>query len=496
VNDDAASLLARLAPSLGERLAAAAGLARRMGVALYLVGGSVRDLVQGRESPDLDLVVEGDGLAFAARLAAELGGTLRTHEGFLTAVVFDRAGLALDVATARSEIYRAPAALPEVQPGTLAADLLRRDFTVNTLAIDLGARPPVLVDLHGGRRDLERGVLRVLHDGSFVDDPTRVLRGVRLERRLGLRLDAEAERLARAAVAQGVFARLSGGRLRDELARLLDEPAVGLPGVERLAGLGLLAVLHPRLALDERTRGRIQAALGALDELGQLEGFTPAALEAGAPESGSGDPATGGRRVGKSGRAPGIASAKRWRVILMALIADLAAGEREEAADRLLLAGDERRLIVGFPDRLATARRGLHREAAPHQAAEALRPLAAEELAVLVAEDEQQKLAAAEAAAARGAGAAAKAAGAARTGGEGEAAAWVRRYLNELSRCELTVRGADLLAAGATAGPAIGEALRAAWRARVDGEISAAGELPFALDWLRQNGAKRSGGDP
>jgi tRNA nucleotidyltransferase (CCA-adding enzyme) len=446
-DEAAASLLARLPAASAGRLEVAARVARGAGVALYLVGGSVRDLLLGRESPDLDLVVEGDGMAFAARLAAELGGRLRAHPDFLTAVVFDPEGVAIDVATARSEVYRAPAALPEVQRGTLAQDLFRRDFTVNALAIDLNRQPPTLIDLHGGRRDLERGALRVLHGQSFLDDPTRVLRGVRLERRFGLRLDAEAERLARAAMTAGAFDRLSGGRLRDELVRLLDEPAVGLPGFERLAELGLLAVLHPRLVLDERTLRRLEAAREIFDC------WEEAAAQAGAaPQPGAEAPAPG-----PAGWAPRLAPALRWRLMLMALAADLGAAERMELADRLLLAGDDRRLLVSFPPRLRAARQALDTQALPHQAAEALKSLAAEELVLLAAEDR-------------------------------EAASWVRRYLGELSRCELALRGADLLASGAPAGSAIGEALRATWRARVDGEIAAADELAFALGWLRQNG--------
>jgi|HubBroStandDraft_3_1064219.scaffolds.fasta_scaffold24669_2 tRNA nucleotidyltransferase (CCA-adding enzyme) len=465
----AAALLARLPAAAAGRVAAAAALARRMGVALYLVGGTVRDLVLGRESPDLDLVVEGDGLGFATRLAEEVGGSLRLHREFLTAVVFDPEGLVIDLATARSEVYRAPAALPEVRPGTLATDLFRRDFTVNTLAIDLVREQPALLDLHGGARDLERGVLRVLHARSFVDDPTRVLRGVRLERRFGLRLDAEAERLAVEAVAGGAFARLSGGRLRDELVRLLDEPAVGLPGIERLAGLGLLAVLHPRLALDERARRRIAEALEALAQVALAAmGELPSSGAPGAPgpgKPGALGPGDLGALAGwapfAAGKAPGMPP-RRWRLLLMALIEDLSAEEREAVADRLLLAGDEHRLIASFPERLDAARRELGRDAAPHRVAEALRGLAGEELLLLAAEG-------------------------------AETASWVRRFLGELVRCELTVRGADLLAAGASAGPAIGQALRATWRARVDGEITASGERAFALDWLRRNAARRNG---
>ena len=196
-------------------------VAAREGAAVFAVGGFVRDLLLERPNEDLDLVVEGDGLGFARALASALGGRVREHEAFLTAVVVDPEGFAIDVATARSEFYRAPAALPEVQSSVLRQDLYRRDFTINSLAIRLGPEgTPELLDFFGGQRDLTEGRLRVLHSLSFIDDPTRVLRAVRLEQRLGFRLAAESIRLVEVALREGVFDRLSGSRLRDELEQL------------------------------------------------------------------------------------------------------------------------------------------------------------------------------------------------------------------------------------------------------------------------------------
>ncbi|HWN42451.1 MAG TPA: CBS domain-containing protein, partial [Thermoanaerobaculia bacterium] len=145
-----------------------AAVSQRHGIPVYLVGGFVRDLLLDRENRDLDLVVEGDGLGFAALLAEELGGRVRTHPVFLTAVVVDPEGFHIDIATARSEFYRAPAALPEVQTSALRQDLYRRDFTINTLAIRLGpGTAPELIDYFGGRHDLKEKTLRVLHSLSF-----------------------------------------------------------------------------------------------------------------------------------------------------------------------------------------------------------------------------------------------------------------------------------------------------------------------------------------
>ena len=227
----------------------------------------MRDLLLNRENRDLDLVVEGDGPHFARLLAAELGGRVRVHEAFMTAVVVDRDELHIDVATARSEFYRAPAALPEVQTSPLRQDLFRRDFTINALAVCLGPEPsPELIDYFGGRRDLENGLLRVLHSLSFIDDPTRVLRAVRLGLRLGFEISPETLHLVEVALGEGVFSRLSGSRLRDELILLLDDPALAVRGLERLAGLGVLqAALAPALDLDETDRDRLRRAVAAWD---------------------------------------------------------------------------------------------------------------------------------------------------------------------------------------------------------------------------------------
>lgn len=411
-----------LAPGLRDRVERIAAVSRRLAVPAYLVGGLVRDLLLGRENRDLDVVVEGDGPEFARALGAELGARVRVHEAFLTAVVTEPDGFQIDVATARSEFYRAPAALPEVQMSPLRQDLYRRDFTINTLALRLGPEEtPVLVDYFGGRRDLREAVLRVLHSLSFIDDPTRALRAVRLELRLGFHLSPETQRLLAVALAEGAFDQLSGARLRDELVLLLDDPAIALRGLERLEELGLLRVLHPRLGLDEPARERLREALAAHDWY-RLEGLD---------------------------RPP----VRLWRLLLLALASGLEAPERERLGRRLLLADDDRRALVELPQRLAAAAAVVGRERVPaHQVAEALEGLAGEELLLLMAATDEA------------------------------GRAWVRRDLTELRRVALAVRGGDLLAAGNAPGPWIGEALRATRRARLDGRIEAEDELRYALE--------------
>ncbi|MGH7378585.1 MAG: CBS domain-containing protein, partial [Candidatus Methylomirabilales bacterium] len=169
-------LRGRLPPRLQEILKAAGGVADKAGARLYVVGGFVRDLLLGVENFDVDLVVEGDGIAFAEAFAATAGGTVRSHRKFGTAVVSLPDGFKVDVASARTEYYEHPAALPTVEHGSIRMDLYRRDFTINALAVGLNAADyGRLLDFFGGSRDLRDGAIRVLHSLSFVEDPTRIL---------------------------------------------------------------------------------------------------------------------------------------------------------------------------------------------------------------------------------------------------------------------------------------------------------------------------------
>ena len=227
---------------------------------VYLVGGAVRDVMLGGSSPDLDLAVEGDPRPVARALADRLGGRLVEHERFGTATVTTD-DLAVDLAQTRTETYPTPGALPVVKPAALTDDLRRRDFTVNAMAVALtGDELGHLHDPFDGRRDLERRLVRILHEGSFLDDPTRLLRAVRYETRLGFRMDPETERLAREAVRIGVLRTVSGQRIRDELLDLLaqTEPS---SAIERLRDLGIDKGLDP--ALDPDVTLAASAALGA-----------------------------------------------------------------------------------------------------------------------------------------------------------------------------------------------------------------------------------------
>jgi tRNA nucleotidyltransferase (CCA-adding enzyme) len=199
-----------------ERVRAAAG-----DRALYLVGGAVRDILLGRSTSDLDFVVEGDS-GDAAAIAERIAPGHVAHEQFGTASV-DLDGVRIDIAMARTETYPSPGALPEVHPATLAEDLGRRDFTINAMAVALDGAGE-LIDPHGGEADLEAGLLRVLHERSFIDDPTRALRAARYAARFGFSLDPGTERLLRAADLGAV----SRYRLDAEMGRLEAEEDAGV----------------------------------------------------------------------------------------------------------------------------------------------------------------------------------------------------------------------------------------------------------------------------
>ncbi len=224
----------------------------------YLVGGAVRDLLLGETVSDIDIAVEGDGIEFARELAARLGGRVRAHQKFQTAVIVagrpgDEAGatLRVDVASTRTEFYDYPAALPKVEHATIRGDLARRDFSINAMAVSLNPRDfGALLDFFGGLDDLRRKRIRVLHNLSFIEDPTRIFRAVRYEDRYGFRMDRHTLALARACSEMDLIGDLSSARLRDELVLLLDEPRISFT-LRRLKELGLQHALHPRLALDE-----------------------------------------------------------------------------------------------------------------------------------------------------------------------------------------------------------------------------------------------------
>ncbi len=243
---------------LSEILKLAGEVADTLGFNAYLVGGSVRDLLRGEENLDIDIVIEGDGIRFSKVLGQRLGAKVRTHERFGTAQIFTDT-LKLDVATARTEYYESPAALPKVETSSIKKDLYRRDFTINTLAIKLNPKDfGLLIDFFGGQRDLREKTIRVLHNLSFIEDPTRAFRAIRFSERFGFKLSKHTENLIKSALRMNLFDRLSGSRLYEELLLTFNETEP-VRAIKRLSEYGLLRVIHPNLTLDEGLESRLQA---------------------------------------------------------------------------------------------------------------------------------------------------------------------------------------------------------------------------------------------
>ncbi len=234
----------QLPPELVSLLHTAGEAAHQRGESLYLVGGAVRDLLLGQNNLDLDLVVKGSAIDLAQRLAPASPAKLTTHPRFNTAKI-QWGRWSVDIATARSESYARPGALPDVQPGSLKSDLFRRDFTINAMAIRLNpGHYGRLIDLYGGRDDLGNKLLRILHQKSFTDDATRILRGLRYEQRLGFRMERHTLWLLKRDIA--MLDTISGDRLRHELELILKEEHP--ERVLRRAGeLDVLRPLHPAL---------------------------------------------------------------------------------------------------------------------------------------------------------------------------------------------------------------------------------------------------------
>ncbi len=394
-----------------------------------LVGGAVRDLLLVRTPRELDVVVAADAQSFAAELASRLGASVTANERFATALVQWQDGR-IDVAMRRAESYSAPGALPEVRPGSLEEDLARRDFTVNAIAVALAGpdRGELRAPAHA-LADLQARQLRVLHEQSFLDDPTRLLRLARYATRLGFAPEPRTSQLAAQALAAGALAGVSRARVGAELRLALGEPDAPAT-LAALADAGLLGELHPRLAFD----GAL--AFAALELLAYSPPPPP--------------PTTTGE-------------GERGAAVLLAVLAASLAPEPEAYA---LLSELE------FP---AQQRDRALRAASAREAM-------AERLALARSRSEiHGAVAGADAVAVALAGA-----WGARAGGSlSRARAGAREWLEELGGVGLLISGEDLLAAGVPQGPEIRLRLQAALARKLDGELDSEGreaELQAALE--------------
>lgn len=391
----------------------------------YLVGGAVRDLLLGERSVDVDLAVEGDGIAFAVQLAERLGGHVRAHDKFGTAVIITDRGPGrqrVDVASTRAESYDRPGALPKVRHADIRSDLARRDFTINAMAVSL--RPESfgdLFDYFGGREDLAARRIVVLHNLSFIDDPTRILRAIRYECRYGLRMDAQTLSLARTCAAMDLIGDLSSARLRDELVSLLDERKVDF-ALRRTEEIGVWPAVHGRLRVDRHVRRLVRRA----DELRERHGLDD--------------------------------EMPRWRLRLALLLIDLDPEEITAWALRLRLRRKDAAVLART---VVVARRLIDRVARGPSEAE-LHDLAADEpleafLAAMAID------------------------------GTGISADRLAAYLDVTRHVRLAIDGNDLLSLGFSPGPQLGDVLRSVLQLKLNGIIQGREEEITAATRLQEN---------
>jgi tRNA nucleotidyltransferase (CCA-adding enzyme) len=420
---------------------ASAVLARRVieaadagGLAVYLVGGPVRDLLLGRSVRDVDLVVEprdGQDAETLARAAAPEGAEIVAHDRFGT-VRIDGSEASLDLATVRSETYDHDGALPSVGAGGLEDDLVRRDFSVNALALPLSrvarVRHAGIVEVGGGLEDLKRGRLRVLHPRSFHDDPTRALRAARLGPRLGFSLTRGSRTALRNALRDGAFSRVSGDRYRRELVKLFDDAAQGLDPARALRLLDewhVLAALEPGLAFPR---------------------------EAGSPV----------RRVGRAIELPPWRSPRwrPWMTGLMVWLAPLAAALRRRALRRFAVRGAVADRIASIPRQRERILRAVERARGRGAVDALLHDLPEEELHAIHA------------------------------WAEPAVRRRIVRFAGEDRVRRLPVTGADLTARG-LAGPEVGRALARIRAAFLDGALSTSEEALGLAEEVVRRGKRR-----
>ncbi|WP_456437600.1 CBS domain-containing protein [Desulfurobacterium sp.] len=244
----------RLPGKVYELLKKVGEVATEKGISAYVIGGFVRDLIIGRKNLDVDIVVEGDATKLAKAFAKKVGGKVHVFDKFKTATVTLLDGFKVDFASARTEIYRAPGALPEVDTAPLKKDLFRRDFTINTLAVKLNGREfGKLVDFFNGLKDIKEKKIRVLHALSFVEDPTRILRALRFAVRYRFDIGKHTEKLLKIAVQKNLFRTVEGKRVYLELKHIFEEDNP-LRIVNRMEEYGILKAFSPRFIWNKKKR--------------------------------------------------------------------------------------------------------------------------------------------------------------------------------------------------------------------------------------------------
>lgn len=404
-----------------------AKLAEDKGCKMYLVGGLVRDLLLGVKNLDIDIVAEGDALAFARYASEEMGAALVEHKKFGTATLIIPAVLKnkrvkIDIAAARKEFYKYPAALPAVEFGSIKDDLYRRDFTINAMAVSIGKEDfGKLIDFFAGVKDLNQKRIRVLHEKSFIDDPTRIFRAVRFEQRYDFKIDDFTARLIRNALEAEMFNKVSGPRLRAEVELLLKEKEP-LKAIKRMKSLDELRFISPKIrfgAPQEEQAGNVKKLISVYGNYFSMD-----------------------------------RSLDLWLVYFMAIIDELNLSEALRVCDRFVMRRNDKLRIISEKksEKKVMALLSSKKEISPSKIYRMLAPLSLETLLFITAKC-----------------------------GSRLARGRVKCFLSKYNGVHLSLKGADLKRLGAEPGPCFTEILRKALYAKIDGLLlTRQDELVFA----------------
>lgn len=403
-------------------------VADELGFRAYLVGGFVRDLLLRQKNLDIDVVVEGDGIAFARAFAVKVPSRVREHEKFGTAVIIFPDGFKVDVASARIEYYDSPATLPRVEDASIRHDLYRRDFTINTLTIALNPDSfGVVLDFYGGQRDLRDKSIRVLHNLSFIEDPTRLYRAVRFEQRLNFHIGRQTERLMHSAVQLKMVRKVGGVRIFNELKHILSEAQI-LPALERLNQFGLLEIIDPRILFDADVKKMLKAADQVINWYELLYTGTPC---------------------------------QRWLIFLLCLLDGLPVGGLRKVSRWFAMRPDEKMVVVDeLPQMVRLARKLSRLLRHQHQPANSelyhwFSPFTMESLLYLMARSEQEQV-----------------------------RQWISLYMTDLRRAKVLIDGHDLVQLGLSPGPQFQRIFRNLLDGHLDGDITTRAD---ELGWVREH---------
>jgi len=399
-------------------------VADQSNVSVFLVGGVVRDMILRVTNLDLDVVVEENGITFARQLARKVNGHFRAHEKFCTAVVVYPDGFKLDIATARTEFYKHPAALPIVDASSIKQDLYRRDFTINAMAIRVNQKGfGELIDFFGGQQDVKDRLIRVLHSLSFVEDPARVFRAIRFERRLGFRIGNHTLNLMKNTIKQGICDQLDGQRLLYELKMIFQE-ADPLPIFERMAHMDLLKSIQPGLKNKSLFLKRVKSIKAVLDWYHFL--FLP--------------------------KKPDTTL-----VFLMGFLQEISPGEVDNLTNRFLFSPRRKEIITTMQKECKRIVSLLNRKGDHSNTLlfDTLAPLPLEVLLFFMALGENEK-----------------------------APEMISRYLTSLEKIKVDITGDDLIKIGLTPGPIFREIFREIHHQQLEGRLSS---RKSQLEYARQH---------